>query len=121
MFQEEEYRERQYGEVDRKGEPKQEEAEGLQAHGELIGSSSMDVPDLGGRGVTLVSGYFDAAGNWQTYDITSSAKEPSTSRYCTCFCTSMWEWQHSMFECSRWPGILGMCQCTLLTIKLSLL
>ncbi|KAA6418593.1 MAG: hypothetical protein FRX49_11418 [Trebouxia sp. A1-2] len=78
--QEEEYRERQYGEVDRKGDPKQEEAEGLQAHGELIGSSSMDVPDEGGRGGTLGSGYFDAAGNWQTYGVASSAEEPSTSR-----------------------------------------
>ncbi|KAL0052656.1 hypothetical protein WJX82_005365 [Trebouxia sp. C0006] len=77
---EEEYRERQYGEVGRKAEPKQEEAEGLQANGELIGSSSMDVPDLGGRGGTLGSGYFDAAGNWQTYDVASKVEEPSTSR-----------------------------------------
>ncbi|KAL0031209.1 hypothetical protein WJX77_009639 [Trebouxia sp. C0004] len=79
LNQEEEYRERQYGEVDRKGDPKQEQAEGLQAHGELIGSS-MYVPDLGARGGTLGSGYFDAAGNWQTYDVASSAEEPSTSR-----------------------------------------
>lgn len=82
IFQEEEYRERQYGEVDRKADPKQEEAEGLQAHGELIGSSSMDVPDLGGGGGTLGSGYFDAAGNWQTYDVASHVEEPNTSRYC---------------------------------------
>ncbi len=81
FIQEEEYRERQYGEVGRKAEPKQEEAEGLQANGELIGSSSMDVPDLGGRGGTLGSGYFDAAGNWQTYDVASKVEEPSTSRY----------------------------------------
>ena len=85
--------------MDRKGDPKQEEAEGLQAHGELIGSSSMDVPDEGGRGGTLGSGYFDAAGNWQTYGVASSAEEPSTSRYCTHFCTCMWEWQHSELQC----------------------
>jgi len=121
VFQEEEYRERQYGEVDRKGDPKQDEAEGLQAHGELIGSSSMDVPDLRGRGGTLGSGYFDAAGNWQTYDVASSAEEPNTSRYCTHFCTSMREWQHSMLQCKRWPDILAVQLCTLLKMKLLLL
>lgn len=116
--------------MDRKADPKQEEAEGLQANGELIGSSSMDVPDLGGRGGTLGSGYFDAAGNWQTYDVASNVEEPTTSRYCayyctyfcthyctnycTYYCSLMWEGQHSMFESNRWPGTLGAQACTLL-------
>ena len=82
--QEEEYRERQYGEVDRRvGDPKQEETEGLQGPGEQAGSSKMGGADLGGRGGTLGSGYFDAAGNWQTYDMTAFAEEPTGSRYCT--------------------------------------
>ena len=84
LLQEEEYRERQYGEVDRKpGDPTQAELEGLQAQGELIGSSSMDMPDLTGRQGTLGSGYFDAAGNWQTYEYDAAAEEPTVSRYTT--------------------------------------
>ena len=83
VVQEEEYRERQYGEVDRRvGDPKQEETEGLQGPGEQAGSSSMGGADLGGRGGTLGSGCFDAAGNWQTHDMTAFAEEPTASRYC---------------------------------------
>jgi len=90
FLQEEEYRQRQYGEVDRNpGDAQEAETQGLQGQGpgqgqgEVMSSSSMDVSDLAGRQGTLGSGYFDAAGNWQTYDLTAIAEEPSQARYGT--------------------------------------
>lgn len=71
MVQEEEYRRRQFAEVDRTASGNL--AEHLQAQDDLVGSSGMDVPDLAGRQGTLGSGYFDAAGNWQTYDMDTIA------------------------------------------------
>ena len=44
--------------------------QGLQAQEAAgAGSSSMDAAALSGRQGTLGSGYFDTAGNWQTYDL----------------------------------------------------
>ena len=40
----------------------------------------MDVPDLAGRQGLLGSGYFDPAGNWQTYDAEAAADGALDSR-----------------------------------------
>lgn len=71
MMQEEEYRRRQFAEVDRTASGNL--AERLQAQDGFVGASSMDVADLAGRQGTLGSGYFDTAGNWQTYDVDAIA------------------------------------------------
>ena len=70
-MQEEEYRRRQFAEVGRTASGNL--AEQLQVEDGLVGTSSMDVPDLAGRQGTLGSGYFDTAGNWQTYDMDAIA------------------------------------------------
>ena len=44
-------------------------AQGLQAEEGLEGSSSIEAANLAGRQGTLGAGYFDTAGNWQTYDL----------------------------------------------------
>ena len=72
-MQEEEYRRRQFAEVGRRASDNV--AERLQGQDGLVGTSSMDVPDLAGRQGTLGSGYFDTAGNWQTYDMDAIAAE----------------------------------------------
>ena len=80
LLQEEEYRLRQYGEVDRRRSGEQDaELEGLQ--GQQHFGSSLDMPDLAGRQGTLGTGYFDAAGNWQTYDAAATANDALDSRY----------------------------------------
>lgn len=67
MLQEEEYRLRQQLELgtDKERQP-------LQSQEEEEGPMSSDSPegqhDLTGRGGSLGTGYFDQAGNWQTYD-----------------------------------------------------
>ena len=67
MLQEEEYRRRQFAEVDRTASGNL--AQGLQAEEGLVSSSSIEAADLAGRQGTLGAGYFDTAGNWQTYDL----------------------------------------------------
>lgn len=73
-MQEQEYRQRQFAEIGRTAS--EDSTEGLQAQGEVAGSSMMDAANLVGRQGTLGSGYFDAAGNWQTYDMDAIAEEP---------------------------------------------
>lgn len=65
-MQEEEYRKRQFAEMGRTASGNV--AQGLQAEEGLVGSRSIDAADLEGRQGTLGTGYFDTAGNWQTYD-----------------------------------------------------
>lgn len=67
MVQEEEYRRRQIAEIGRTASGNL--APGLQAEEGLVGSSSVEAADLAGRQGTLGAGYFDTAGNWQTYDL----------------------------------------------------
>ena len=71
-MQEQEYRQRQFAQMERAAS--EGSTEGLQAQRHPTGSSNMDGADLVGRQGTLGSGYFDAAGNWQTYDMDAIAE-----------------------------------------------
>lgn len=77
MVQEQEYRQRQFAEMGHARLGSGDLTEGL--HGDLMSSSSMPMADLAGRQGTLGSGYFDAAGNWQTYDMDAVAEEPAAT------------------------------------------
>ena len=72
-LQEEEYRLRQLLELGPDQAPQQQtELDPLQGHEDeeaLTDSSPQGQNDLEGRGGSLGTGYFDAAGNWQTYDL----------------------------------------------------
>ena len=72
-LQEEEYRLRQLLELGPDQAPQQQtELDPLQGHEEeetMTDSSRHEQNDSVGRGGSLGTGYFDAAGNWQTYDL----------------------------------------------------
>ena len=70
MVQEEEYRRRQFA-LDRTASGNL--VQGLQADEGLVSSSSLEAADLAGRQGTLGTGYFDTAGNWQTFDLDAIA------------------------------------------------
>ena len=77
VLQDEEHLAREYSEIGRKRSDAQEpELEALQGQQEPANGSNMDLPDLAGRQGTLGSGFFDAAGNWQTYDVDAAAEGP---------------------------------------------
>ena len=85
-MQDEEYLARQYGEIDRnRSDAQKPELEALQGQQDPTSGSDINLPDLAGRQGTLGSGYFDAAGNWQTYDVDAAAQEPHDSRYGSVF------------------------------------
>lgn len=70
MVQEEEYRGRQFA-LDRTASGNL--VQGLQADEGLVRSSNLEAADLAGRQGTLGTGYFDTAGNWQTFDLDAIA------------------------------------------------
>lgn len=77
-MQEQEYRQRQFAEMDRTASDNLAE-EGLQAQEGLVGGSSIGAADPEGRQGTLGSGYFDDAGNWQTDDTDAIAVSEGTA------------------------------------------